>query len=76
MRCHLITAKADDVVIARRLAPTTADARATRETLMEEFAVRKKDVEIEPHEVPVSKAELLEYLNELYAEMDFKEGAE
>lgn len=76
MRCHLITVKADDAVIARRLAPTTADARTTREALMAEFEVRKKDVDIEPHDVPTAKADLLEYLNGLLTEQDAKATAE
>jgi hypothetical protein len=71
MRCYLVTAKAnDDQVLGRRIASTNADARAVREDLMETFGVKKKDVEIENHEVPVAKPDLLSYINDLLAHND------
>jgi hypothetical protein len=64
MRCHLVIAKdADENIIAKRVAATSALARETREELMEQFCVRKKDVTIEPHDVPVAKNDLIGYLN-------------
>jgi hypothetical protein len=73
MRCYLVTAKnSDDVSVGRRLASTNADARAIREDLMENFDLKKKDVTIEDHEVPVAKPDLLAYLNGLLAEQDIE----
>jgi hypothetical protein len=71
MRCYLVTVQnTDGETIARRLASTNADARAVREDLMETFGVKKKDVEIADHEVPVAKPDLLGYLNGLLTEQD------
>lgn len=74
MRCYLVVAKNNDGnTIARRIASTNADARAVREDVMETFDLRKKDVEIEQHEVPVDKPGLIAYLNELLVEQDIGE---
>lgn len=68
MRCYLVTGPG-----AKRYAATNADARATRETLVEQLSCKKKDVDIEQVEVPTAKAELLEFTNELCAAVDAKD---
>jgi len=71
MRCYLVTAKSNDgETLARRLSSTNADARATREDLMETFEVKKKNIGIDDHDVPVAKPALLAYLNELMVKLD------
>jgi hemoglobin-like flavoprotein len=71
MRCYLVTGPG-----AKRYAATNADARATREALVEQLGCKKKDVEIEPTDVPVAKALLLEFINALCAETDATGAAE
>lgn len=65
MRCYLVTGPG-----AKRYAATNADARSTRDELVEQLGCKKKDVEIEQVEVPTAKAELLEFINELCKELD------
>lgn len=55
-------------------ASTNADATATRNTIVEETGAKKKDVTIEQTDVPTAKAELLEFINELCAELDEESG--
>ncbi len=62
MRCYLV--KGPDV---RRYAGTMAEARETRENMMETHALKKKEVEIEQVEVPTAKEGLLKVLNEICA---------
>ena len=71
MRCYQVTGPG-----AKRYAATNADARATRDELVEQLGCKKKDVEIEQVDVPTAKAELLEFINGLCAELDEKEGEE
>lgn len=71
MRCYLVTGPG-----AKRYASTNADARATRDELVEQLGVKKKDVDIEQVDVPTAKAELLEFINGLCAELDEKAGDE
>lgn len=71
MRCYLVTGPG-----AKRYASTNADATTTRNTIVEETGVKKKDVTIEQTDIPVTKAELLEFINGLCAETDTKEEAE
>lgn len=68
MRCYLVTGPG-----AKRYAATNADARATRDSLVEQLGCKKKDVEIEQAEVPTAKADLLEFINGLCAELDESE---
>jgi hypothetical protein len=68
MRCYLVTGPG-----AKRYAATNADARATRDALVEQLGCKKKDVEIEQAEVPTAKADLLEFINGLCAELDESE---
>lgn len=71
MRCYLVTGPG-----VKRYASTNADARATRDELVEQLGCRKKDVDIEQVDVPTAKAELLEFVNGLCAELDEKAGDE
>jgi hypothetical protein len=71
MRCYLVTGPG-----AKRYAATNADARATSEALVGQLGCKKKDVEIEPTDVPVAKALLLEFINALCAETDATGAAE
>ena len=71
MRCYLVTGPG-----AKRYAATNADARATRDKLVEQLECKKKDVEIEQVDVPTAKAELLEFINGLCAETDAKDSEE
>lgn len=65
MRCYLVKGPG-----AKRYAGTNADARVTREDLVAKLGCKKKDVEIEPTDIPVAKADLLEFINELCQECD------
>lgn len=65
MRCYLITAAEGESTIATRYAGTNALAKEARDELVSTFALKKKDVTIEQHEVPVAKDELIAYLNKL-----------
>ena len=69
MRCYQVTGPG-----AKRYAATNADARTKRDELVEQLGCKKKDVEIEQVEVPTAKAELLEFINGLCAELDEKEA--
>lgn len=69
MRCYLVTGPG-----AKRYAATNADARTKRDELVEQLGCKKKDVEIEQAEVPTAKAELLEFINGLCAELDEESG--
>lgn len=61
MRCYLVEAPGVTVY-----ASTQADARAKRDELLEKHeGLKKKDVSIAEHEVPLAKAELISYLNNL-----------
>lgn len=70
MRCYLVTAKDQGETVATRYASTAADSKTTRDELVEKFEVAKKNVEIEQVEVPLDKAGLLDYLNELVTKND------
>lgn len=67
MRCYLVTGGG-----RKRFAGTAADSKEVRDTIVEETGLKKKDVEIEQVEVPTSKTELLEFINELCEELDEK----
>ena len=73
MRCYKLIAinpEINEFPCATRYAATNALARETREALMQEFDVHKKDVEIVQVEIPVAKAELLEFINGLCSKTD------
>ena len=65
MRCYLVTSPG-----VKRYAATNADARTKRDELMALLNRKKKDVEIEQVDVPTAKADLLEFINGLCAELD------
>jgi len=69
MRCYQVTGPG-----AKRYAATNADARAKRDELVEQLGCKKKDVIIEQTDIPVTKAELLEFINGLCAELDEESG--
>jgi hypothetical protein len=69
MRCYLVTGPG-----AKRYAATNADARSTRDELVEQLGCKKKDVEIEQVDVPTAKAELLGFINGLCKETDEESG--
>ena len=76
MRCYKVIAKQDGKVIASRIAGTNALARETRDKLIAQFELRKKDVEIENAEVPVQKDALIDYLNEVLEKQDVKDDGD
>jgi hypothetical protein len=57
----------------KRFGATQADSRAKRDELVEKFGVKKSTIEIEEVEIPVGKADLLEFINTLAAEADKEE---
>lgn len=62
MRCHKVTVThmgQEDVTYAG----TSADAREAKRKLIEERGVKRNQVEIEQVEVPLAKADLIEWLN-------------
>lgn len=69
MRCYLVTGPG-----AKRYAATNADARTTREELVEQLGCKKKDIEIEQTDVPTAKAELLDFINGFCKELDEESG--
>lgn len=69
MRCYLVQGGG-----RKRYASTNAVASATRNTIIAETGAKKKDVTIEQINIPVAKAELLEFINGLCAETDAKAG--
>jgi len=80
MRAYKVTAVEHDggeeFTLGTRYAGTNAEARATRDQLVEQFGLKKKDVTIEEAEIPVAKADLLAFINELLTEQDYVEDAE
>ena len=54
----------------KRFVASQADGREMRDLFMQEYSVKKKDVALDPIQVPTSKPELLQFLNEAYAEID------
>lgn len=69
MRCYLVKGPG-----AKRYAATNADARTTREELVEQLGCKKKDIEIEQTDVPTVKAELLDFINGLCKKLDKESG--
>ena len=46
-----------------RFAASEAEARQTRQMLVDTYGHKKKSISIEPIEIPTTKTELLEFLN-------------
>jgi hypothetical protein len=76
MRAYQVTAKDGPTVLGTRYAGTQADARTKRGELMAQFDVKKNQVTIDEVEVPVAKADLLEFINELASQADAVEAEE
>lgn len=53
-----------------RFVASQADGREMRDLFMQEYSVKKKDVALEPIQVPTSKSDLLEFLNRAYQTID------
>jgi len=68
MRCYLVQGGG-----RKRYASTNADATETRNDIVEATGVKKKEVTIEQVDIPVAKADLLEFINELCQETDAKD---
>lgn len=70
MRAYLIKANVEDaeagcMVTVSRYAGTMADAREVRQTIVNDYDVKKKDVEVAETDIPTSKTELLAFINNL-----------
>lgn len=70
MRCYKIKAVGKDGVVATRYAGTNADAKDTRDQLVQKTGLKKKDVSIDQDEVPMAKADLLDFINALLVKQD------
>jgi hypothetical protein len=73
MRAYQVTAKEGYEILGIRYGATQADARAKRDDLVGLFKVKKSMVAIEETEIPVAKAELLEFINQLVTGLDIVE---
>lgn len=72
MRTYKVTATRpdDQVVAATRYGGTNALAKDARDELMAAHGLRKKDVTIEPADIPTAKDGLLAFVNNLLALQD------
>lgn len=68
MRAYLVSAQPQGSIVKFSIASTQADAKEKRDALIDELGVKKKDCNIEEIEIPNSKQELLEFINEQIAE--------
>jgi hypothetical protein len=64
MRCYKVSAPG-----TFRFAGTNAEATAARAEMAEELDIKKKEIEIEQIDIPTDKPSLLEFINELVAEL-------
>ena len=53
-----------------RYATSTAEARQYRELMMQEFGVKKKEITIQPINIPTQKVDLLEFINNLLTRIE------
>ncbi len=65
MRCYLV--KLNE---RKRYAATQAESRETRDRLLTEVGGKKGDATIEQTDMPLSKADLLEFINKLLEESE------
>lgn len=65
MRCYLVKGGGK-----MRYAATVAASVEARNKIIEDTGARKKDVEVEQTDIPMSKAELLVFINELCEKCD------
>ncbi len=63
MRCYKVSSGNTTIIAA-----TQGDARKVREQVAEKEGVNKKVVDVEEIDVPLAKAELIAYLNNLIEE--------
>lgn len=70
MRAYKVEAKEGDTVLATRYGSTQADAREKRDELVTQLTVKKSQVSIDEVEIPLGKADLLVFINELAAQAD------
>lgn len=73
MRAYEVQALDGDDLLGKRFGATQADARDKRDELVELFGIKKSACTIDEVEIPVAKAELLEFINELAAVSDMVE---
>lgn len=59
-----------------RFGGSQTEAKQKRDEIIETLGVKKKEVSIEEIEIPTSKTELLEFLNEFSSESDDAEADE
>lgn len=76
MRAYKVVAAEGDTTLGFRFGSTQADAKEKRDSLMEQFSIKKSAVLIEEVEIPVAKAELLAFINELAEGQDAVEEAD
>lgn len=64
MRAYRVSAQRDGVILKFMIAATQSDAKNKRKELMDSLSIKKNDVVIEEIEIPTSKHDLLDYINE------------
>lgn len=65
MRCHVVRTTDNDGKLHQAFAGTNALAKSQRDQFVEELGVKKSEVETSQTDVPLAKAELLSFMNEL-----------
>ncbi len=65
MHCYEVKCK-----FAKRIAGTNALARSTRQEMVDEHGVKKKEVEITEIDIPMAKPKLIEYINNILTALD------
>lgn len=68
MRAYLVSAQPQGSTVKFLIASTQADAKEKRDELVDDLGIKKKDVNIEEIEIPNSKQELLDFINEQITE--------
>ena len=68
MRAYLVSAQPQGSTVKFLIASTQADAKEKRDELVDDLDIKKKDVNIEEIEIPNSKQELLDFINEQITE--------
>ena len=66
MNCHKVTLPGK----CERYANTGSEAKVFRQIFMDTFDCTKKEVLIEPAEIPTAKADLVEFVNNLLMRID------
>jgi hypothetical protein len=70
MRCYLVQGGG-----RKRYAATVAASVEARNAIIAETGIKKKDVEVEQADIPMGKAELLVFVNELCEALDTPKDA-